>query len=169
MVATGFSLFGFNCFKKDFKWLYCKLYGNNYTFVPATRMKKFVAVILALLYITTSTGATLHMHYCMGELADWDFGMTKSESCGQCGMEKNGDNDNGCCKDEQAFIKNDRDQVAAPSGFHFASPASIALPVPFIEFPPVNIVSVTEANPLNHAPPRSSGTAVYVRNCVFLI
>ena len=133
------------------------------------KVKSIILAILSLVYLSGTTGADLRFHYCMGKFESWSLGHTEDKQCGGCGMEKKAAERNGCCKDEQAFIKNDRDQVAAPSGFHFASPASIALPVPFIEFPPVNIVSVTEANPLNHAPPRSSGTAVYVRNCVFLI
>ncbi|MBK6990321.1 MAG: hypothetical protein IPH34_00115 [Chitinophagaceae bacterium] len=39
-------------------------------------MKKFITAILAVLYISTSTGAMVHMHYCMGQLADWGLGIT---------------------------------------------------------------------------------------------
>ena len=58
-------------------------------------MKKFVAVILALVYIGTSTGANIHMHYCMGKLADWGLGDNKSKTCSKCGMEKSDEKDNG--------------------------------------------------------------------------
>lgn len=51
-------------------------------------MKKFLVAILALLYLTTSTGATVHMHYCMGKLIDWGFTHSKKDSCENCGMSK---------------------------------------------------------------------------------
>ena len=51
-------------------------------------MKKFITAILAVLYLGTSSGATIHMHYCMGKLADWGLGHQNSKTCGNCGMEK---------------------------------------------------------------------------------
>ena len=79
-------------------------------------MKKLLIAIFALLYISTSTGATLHIHYCMGKLADWGLGHNNSKTCGECGMEKSEEKDNGCCKDEHKFIKNDTDQKTGEVG-----------------------------------------------------
>ncbi len=132
-------------------------------------MKKFIVAILALVYITTSTGATLHMHYCMGQLADWGLGQNESKTCGKCGMDKSEEKDNGCCKDEFKLVKNDTDQKASEAGFKLIQLITVALPVSFVEIPSVNFPSVTEENPISHAPPRTGGVAVYIRNCVFLI
>lgn len=132
-------------------------------------MKKVLAVILALVYMSTTTGANIHMHYCMGKLADWGLGHNKSKTCGECGMEKSEEKDNGCCKDEHKFVKNDGDQKIAEAGFQMMQLASAALPVTFFEIPVNNISSVTEENPISHAPPRSSGVAVYILNRTFLI
>lgn len=132
-------------------------------------MKKLFTVILALLYITTSTGAAFHMHYCMGELAGWGLGHNESKSCGKCGMEKSVKKDNGCCKDENKFVKNDADQKTAESAFQMFQATAAAIPVSFYEIPSVDIPSVTEENPQTHAPPQSNGVAAYIRNCVFLI
>jgi hypothetical protein len=66
----------------------CNLAHNNYTFVLASTMKKLFVAILAILYLSTSTGATLHVHYCMGRLAGWGLGHNNSKTCGKCGMEK---------------------------------------------------------------------------------
>ena len=132
-------------------------------------MKKFTIVILALLYITTSTGATLNMHYCMGKLADWDLGLNTSKNCGSCGMEKGNEKDNGCCKDEQKFIKNDADQkFVESSSYVFKLLAPAELPV-YSEFSFFHEASVTEQNPVSNAPPRSKGRAIYLRNSSFLI
>jgi hypothetical protein len=132
-------------------------------------MKKFITAILAVLYLGTSTGATVHMHYCMGKLADWGLGHNKSKTCGNCGMEKSEEKDNGCCKDEQKFVKNDADQKTAEAGIQITQLLGVALPVVFFEISSNDFPSVTEENPISHAPPRSCGVAVYVRNCTFLI
>ncbi len=132
-------------------------------------MIKLITVIFAVLYLGTSTGATVHMHYCMGELADWGLGHNKSKTCSNCGMEKSDEKDNGCCKDEHKFVKNDTDQKTAQVSFDLMQIVATALPVSFIEIPAANFTKVKEENPFSHAPPRSNGVAVYIRNCTFLI
>lgn len=132
-------------------------------------MKQFAITILAFLYIGTTAGANIHLHYCMGKLADWGLGHNKSKTCGECGMEKSEEKDNGCCKDEHKFLKNDSDQKIAEGGFQMMQLASVILPVTFFEIPGNNISSVTEENPISHAPPRSTGVAVYILNRSFLI
>jgi hypothetical protein len=132
-------------------------------------MKKFAVVILAFLYITTSTGATLNMHYCMGKLADWDLGHNTTKNCGSCGMEKGNGNDNGCCKDEQKLIKNDTDQKSTGSSFfliRFLTPAELT---GFAEMPLIRIASLPELNPVSNAPPRCTALPIYKRNRTFLI
>jgi hypothetical protein len=132
-------------------------------------MKKFIVSILAILYLGTSTGATFHMHYCMGKLADWGLGHNKSKTCGECGMEKSDEKDNGCCKDELKFVKNDSDQKINEVGIQMMQLVSTAMPQSFFEVPAKHISSITEENPISHAPPRSSGIAVYILNRTFLI
>lgn len=132
-------------------------------------MKRFIVAILAILYLSTSTGAMLNMHYCMGALADWGLGLNKSKTCGKCGMENSEEKDNGCCKDEHKFVKNDTDQKSTEAGIQITQSLGVALPVAFLEVSSNGFPSVTEENPISHAPPRSCGVAVYVRNCVFLI
>ena len=132
-------------------------------------MKKFITVILAVLYISTSTGAILYTHYCMGQLADWGLGHNKSKTCGKCGMEKSAEKDNGCCKDEHKFIKDDTDQKTTETGFQILQLSATILPGSFVEIPSADFPAVTEENPISHAPPRCGGVAVYIRNCTFLI
>jgi hypothetical protein len=132
-------------------------------------MKKFIISILAVLYLGTSIGAVLHMHYCMGKLADWGIGHNKSKTCGGCGMEKSNEKDNGCCTDEHKFVKNDTDQKVVESYFHLKEAMAVALLPDYIELPLIQISSVTEENPVSNAPPRRSGVAVYLLNRTFLI
>ncbi len=132
-------------------------------------MKKIIITIVAFFYLAVSSGFTVHMHYCMGKLADWSLGHNKTKVCSKCGMKKSEEKDNGCCKDDHKFIKNITDQKTGEAGFQLLKLISVAIPVSFAEIPSVNFPSVTEENPISHAPPRSSGVAVYIRNSVFLI
>ena len=84
-------------------------------------------------------------------------------------MKKNEEKGNGCCKDEHKFFKTDTDQKTVEAGFQLIQLVSVVLPVSFIEIPPNDFSSLTEENPICNAPPRSSGVAVYIHNCVFLI
>lgn len=132
-------------------------------------MKKIAVAILALLYITTSTGATIHMHYCMGKLADWGIGHNDSKTCGNCGMEKSEEKDNGCCKDEQKQIKLETDHQKA--GFiefinALAAPAIFTV-VPDFNFRP--FLQIRERYSTCHAPPEIGNIPLHVLHCVFLI
>ena len=132
-------------------------------------MKKFAAAILAIFYLSTSTGANIHMHYCMGEMADWGLGHNKSKTCGNCGMEKSSEKDNGCCKDEHKFVKNTTDQKIVESSLQFTEIFGNSIVPDYPELPSIKLSSLTEENPVSNAPPRSSGIAVYILNRTFLI
>lgn len=132
-------------------------------------MRKSLALIVAIVYLSTTTGATIHMHYCMGKLADWGLGHNRSKTCGNCGMEKSEEKDNGCCKDEQKFVKNDNDQKTAEALVITFASQVIDLPIEYFSVLDIPVSSVTEKYPVSHAPPRSNGVAVYIRNCSFLI
>ncbi|WP_449401681.1 HYC_CC_PP family protein [Flavisolibacter nicotianae] len=69
-------------------------------------MKKLVAIIMLLVYFTATTGATVTMHYCMGELRSWKLWPAggKKEVCSICGMEKKG----GCCEDRVMMVRLDK-------------------------------------------------------------
>ena len=132
-------------------------------------MKKLLVAIFALLYLGTSIGATVQMHYCMGNLADWGIGDKESKSCNKCGMQKTAKKSHHCCNDKQHFVKITTDQNAFETAFQAAHSIAIAMPVSFFEILSIDLLSVTEANTISHAPPRLNGLAVYIRNCVFLI
>lgn len=73
-------------------------------------MKKFFAAILAILYMGTSIGATIQVHYCMGRFVEWKLGHNNNSTCGLCGMERKSGSAKGCCRDEYKHIKIDNDQ-----------------------------------------------------------
>jgi len=75
-------------------------------------MKKALAFILAVLYLSTSMGATIHLHYCMGRLASWGLLDHSSNACSFCGMLKKTAGkqctamQKKCCRDEHKHIRN---------------------------------------------------------------
>ena len=132
-------------------------------------MKKFIVAILAVLYLSTSVGATVHLHYCMDKLANWSLSHSNSSKCSKCGMEKNhGATKDGCCKDEHKVIKNSKDQNLAQASFYLIQITSIPHLASSNELPAIDVSSVTESNPISHAPPRNI-VSIFIRNCVFLI
>lgn len=140
-----------------------------YIFAIAYRMKKLLIIIIALLYISTSTGAVIHMHYCMGKLSDWGLWHNEADNCSKCGMEKNSNQDNKCCKDEHKYIKNTADQKLSETNLQFIQILSTALPISFTENPYAEFSSVTEENPRTNAPPLINSVLLYIRNCTFRI
>lgn len=132
-------------------------------------MKKLIVAILSFLYISTSGGATVQMHYCMDQLVDWSFGHNdEKNACKNCGMEKESSGMNGCCKDEQKQLKIEKDQKTAAS-VQLSLSLAVALPVTYLTFTVTPVSSLTEEYPLSNAPPRTADCPDYIRNCTFRI
>ena len=129
-------------------------------------MKKIVGFILALFYLFVSTGATVHLSYCMGKLVSKGLFHNESKRCGGCGMDKA--KAGGCCKDETIQIKLTNDQAAPVTALD-------KLPV----FTPViasvegifQVESYQLNKPLfqNISPPVNDLVPIYLRDCVFRI
>ncbi|MFN4315327.1 MAG: HYC_CC_PP family protein [Chitinophagaceae bacterium] len=129
---------------------------------------KFVVTILAFIYLTASVGTTIHFHYCMDKLVNAGLWHNNDKKCGKCGMDKSHEGNKGCCKDEHKQLKLENDHKGV-STYQLTELASVLLPVPLFELPHINLPTVTEQNPLSHAPPRRGDIAVYIQNCVFRI
>ncbi len=132
-------------------------------------MKKLLVAILALIYITTSTGVIVHMHYCMGKVVDWGLAGNIKNTCGKCGKVKVEGKDNGCCKDKVKLVKNIADQRNAELAFQMIHGIAVQMPSSFIEMPSIDFTSVTVENPVSHAPPPHQGVPIYILNCIYLI
>ncbi len=122
---------------------------------------------MAFIYISTSTGANIHLHYCMGRLAEWGFAKKDAKDCSNCGMTKNEKND--CCKDEHKFLKNDSDQKYPEASLQQMQLLAIALPPSFFDWQPHYFSLYIGEHLMSHAPPEASTVAVYIRNCTFRI
>ena len=132
-------------------------------------MKKLLAFILTIFYLASTTGATVHMHYCMGKMVDKSFWHNDDKQCGKCGMEKSGDDDNGCCKDEHKQFKIDNEHKITTSSFPVLQ-LDDALSALYFEKPlNFHLATVTEKHPVSNAPPGKGSIPIYIRNNVFRI
>lgn len=115
----------------------------------------------------TTTGATLHMHYCMGKLVESGLWHSKSsDDCSYCGMEKK---QNDCCKDEQHFIKNSSDQKIATTIVIVMQAPVIVKSMISSKFNEPVIAPVADENYMANAPPRTGVVPTHIINCVFLV
>src|SRR5437868_537361 len=95
-------------------------------------MKRILVTILSILYMASAMGATVHLHYCMGEFMDASLMHRDEHKCGKCGMLKT-EKDNGCCKDEHKTLKT-AEHHAAKLAFHLATADPAVVPVQFNQY-----------------------------------
>lgn len=123
-------------------------------------MKKILITILALIYLATTTGATLYMHYCMGEV--YAVNLVEKEGCTKCGMAMNED----CCKDEFKIIKiNDSHQLIS-NEINF-DPSYAYINNYYKIFDPVAYHVTIPVTTNNNSPPQSQDLSRYILHCVF--
>lgn len=121
-------------------------------------MKKFAVAILAILYITVSSGVAMSIHYCMGKVASVSLMHTDHG----CGMKKD------CCKNEFKIVKlNDSHKL-------FSNEVKIFAPELISNKAKANsdswfIVNTTRPDLNNHSPPRFSGVSLNILYSVFRI
>jgi hypothetical protein len=129
-------------------------------------VKKLLTICFAVLYTLITSGFTVNMHYCMGELASVDLHDTHNDSCPKCGMESKGD----CCKDEAKFVKMDNSHQAAKAFVDLTNTITLAPVV----MHPVWLQPVAQKEVLNpwaplHGPPITPSIPLYMSHCIFLI
>jgi hypothetical protein len=71
-------------------------------------MLRFIGILVAMMYMTVTSGVVINIHYCMGEVATVELGHNSQDSCGQCGMDNSG-----CCHDDVQVVKLCADQLPA--------------------------------------------------------
>lgn len=126
-------------------------------------MKKVVVTILALIYLVTSTGAAVTVHYCMGKVSSVTFLTSGEKHCGSCGMKTTG----GCCKDETKAVKIS-DSHKTPAAYQDILPLSVEVErIPQI-YQPFIIAVPALINTLNNSPPRTAPSRC-ILYCIFRI
>ena len=131
-------------------------------------MKKLLITVLAVFYLGVSSGATVHFHYCMGELIEWGLANDNSEKaadCSNCSMKKGFSED--CCKDQKQEYKLKESQKAPLSAF---KPVFFALtPVTYPDLDQILLSTTADLILESNALPRTMKTPVFIRNCNFRI
>jgi len=130
-------------------------------------MKKILVTILALVYLSVSSGATVHVHYCMGKLMSWSLSDKKDGNCGTCGMQKSVHK--GCCQDEQKQLKIEKDQKVSGSAFQFLTQSSVVVAHSYLNLPTVYTLAGLLDSPVAHAPPQPAAVPIFVLNRNFRI
>ncbi|MGK2861396.1 MAG: HYC_CC_PP family protein [Chitinophagaceae bacterium] len=139
-------------------------------------MKKFLIAILAIVYVTTAMGATVHFHYCMDKLVAWDLGKKgpAKKSCSNCGMKKTSADKHchqetkGCCKDEQKLVKLADDQKITSGPVHQVPVNIEGVSLVYPEYSFGILSSDKEQNPYANSPPPPA-MSLFLLNCVFRI
>lgn len=135
-------------------------------------MKRTLLTILAVFYLGISSGATLHFHYCMGELVSWGLDQQNKDTCGFCGMPKENPKTKAksCCEDETQQAKVDKSQKANSPVYEFnaASSAVILPPSLFVNYKQEVPVKITR-EALSNAPPDGNKIPVFLKNCTYRI
>lgn len=141
--------------------------------VRISHVKRPIAFILALFYLTSSIGGTLHQHYCMGELVGASFLTTNGDECSKCGMNKHllaenakqAESDSGCCKDVSIVIRTGDYHTFSPATYGINSFTSLlpAITTNFA-FAPAPVATKKEKIHGTHSPPLLNPLFLQFRN-----
>lgn len=113
-----------------------------------------------------ATGASVHIHYCMDKLVAVNF-KADTKNCKNCGMAKA--KSDGCCKDELAHIKVDKDQLASSFNVNgIGNILAMAMPPQYKPLPAIYFTSLQVQQPVSNAPPPDK-LSIYLLNRTFLI
>ena len=131
------------------------------------RMKKATIAILAILYITVTSGVSVNLHYCMGQIASVDYGHEDHDVCGKCGMKESIEK-KGCCHTEHKLVKvDDAHQLIKANVQLLEMPAVSAVPSIVSHYQlPRQEEHIAYAS---HAPPDTPDQPAYLLHCVFRI
>jgi hypothetical protein len=132
-------------------------------------VKKLIAIFFLLNYTFTAVGATVHMHYCMGNFVEWSLKENKERKCGKCGMKETA-NKKGCCKDEQKEFKLKIDQQKSSIADVIKVMGSAAHITPTPSYTTYIQKPIANFNYSNYRPPPNiQNQNLQVLYCTFLI
>jgi len=130
-------------------------------------MKRFLTTIVAILYLCSSIGATIHLHYCFGKLTRWEIAKVEGIACAKWGMPKcEGHHKHKCCNDQYKTFKTG-DQKLTSSNINL-SPNNTTSVINYPEQAAIRIISAGKTDVVSTAPYRSERD-LYLIHCIFLI
>ena len=137
-------------------------------------MKKVAAFILTILYLSTSMGATVHLHFCMDRLVGWGLVDRGSKDCMGCGMALKGGmygcsvGMKNCCHDEQKHLQSDHSQKPSSTWAEWNFMPIVAVLSQQAWEEPLLIAQAIH-RPMTNGPPLSVSIPIFLRNCNFRI
>lgn len=130
-------------------------------------MRTFKIYSLLAIYFFSSVCLVIDFHYCGGELASVSLFHADEANC--CGEEEG--EIPGCCEDKLVVIDTDDNEASKKYIVK-----NIDLVKSISAYPPVSSVIVDNhlvmeksVIPINHAPPNSLASPLFIKNCVLLI
>ncbi|MEJ5993848.1 hypothetical protein WG904_05385 [Pedobacter sp. Du54] len=129
-------------------------------------LKQKLAISLCAFYLVSVIGVALSLHFCGGKLASVST-TTARASCTYCKAESANQKDNNCCKNTKVEVKV-KDNHQAESAIKAPKLFSVDLFLHPNVSQIINQFLPTFFSKLaNKAPPKPSGVALHVMNCVF--
>ena len=130
-------------------------------------MKKVFAILLAVIYLVSVSGMSLHFHYCMGKMQNWSIGYdTSKDDCPVCGMTQK----KGCCEDKHHSIQTDKQYSSSTVSIGISR--IIVEPLHHSEQPTLlnNFSNFISHSYLANAPPgRMQNIPIFIQNCNYRI
>lgn len=132
-------------------------------------MKRIGIFLLAWVYIISTAGTVLEIHYCMGHISGVHWGVPGSGTMTCCASKTMpGMHDSPCCKTESKVLRvTDVHQPATAYALPLAIPAATVRPLCFLQAPLFSRSPVPVS--VAHAPPPGLRSPLFVRNCSFRI
>ena len=124
-------------------------------------MKKLVALLMIMLFGFSSSGATVQLHYCCGELKSVSFGSVQEQACGM-DADMNGEP---CCETKSVGGKQQDHELY---NITFGSAAPVEAPVYYVPMQQKPFTLPVLQQPVIAASPQLPGD-IFLLNCVFRI
>ena len=124
--------------------------------------------MIALLYLSATSGMVMNVHYCMGKISSISFGHEKDHNdgtCDKCGMLKT---ENHCCKDEVSEVKLNDVHETSTVAFELSDITSIQPVKTIVLSDPEQGVTAPSADAYVSPPPKTLNK-VYLDVRTFLI
>lgn len=128
-------------------------------------MKKLIVLILALTYLSTSSGMVMNVQYCFDKVSSVKVnGFGAEDSCCCSGAEKT----SGCCSNDVKVVKPQESHqpvfnYSTENPIHFSS-----IPLSYLDPLPTKPVGEDLIQISDSSPPLPSAP-IYIKNCVFRI
>ncbi len=132
-------------------------------------MKRALLTLLAIFYLSVSSGATVHFHYCMGQLVKLSLTQPQKDNCELCGMSKKEVKKHACCKDDYKQPKVDTSKKTAQIIYQF-NPPVVLIDHQFAYFNNQLALTVQQDQVVYaNAPPEKACIPIFIRNCTYRI